>query len=171
MTCLWAQRLVCVVCVCQPASYPPELLAPAGCAMFRDTEGVLDRTVLFCLVVFFSSSSALSSTVPSNTVLPITVLSSTVLSITVLSSSFLSSSVLCLYFDERREVQENTSIRSREFPGPAQGKSQDRMLVFSCTPRLESRYRHYPISKCDEDLDIAIAISKDIAISKAMAKK
>ena len=116
MTCLWAQRLVCVVCVCQPASYPPELLAPAGCAMFRDTEGVLDRTVLFCLVVFFSSSSALSSTVPSNTVLPITVLSSTVLSITVLSSSFLSSSVLCLYFDERREVQENTSIRSREFP-------------------------------------------------------
>ena len=35
--------------------------------------------------------------------------------------------------------------------GAARGKSQDRMLEFSYTPWLNSRYRHY-LSKCDEDI-------------------
>ena len=34
--------------------------------------------------------------------------------------------------------------------GAARGNSQDQMPVFSCTPRLESRYRYYPIYKSDE---------------------
>ena len=57
--------------------------------------------------------------------------------------------------------------------GAARGNSRDRMLVFSCTPRLESRYRHYPIYKSDEALAIAIAIamSRAIAMSKPRAKK
>ena len=47
------------------------------------------------------------------------------------------------------------------------------MLVFSCTPQLESRYRHYPIYKRDEALAIAIArdMHKVVAISNARAKK
>ena len=57
--------------------------------------------------------------------------------------------------------------------GAAQGTSQDRMLVFSCTPRLESRYRHYPIYKSDEALAIAIAIamSRAGAMFRLRAKK
>ena len=59
--------------------------------------------------------------------------------------------------------------------GAARGNSRDRMLVFSCTPRLESRYRHYPIYKSDEVKAIAIAIatamSRATAISKPQAKK
>ena len=43
--------------------------------------------------------------------------------------------------------------------GAARVNSRDRMLVFSCTPRLESRYRHYPIYKSDEALAMAIAKS------------
>ena len=41
------------------------------------------------------------------------------------------------------------------------------MLIFSCSPRLGSRYRNYPIYKSDEALVIAIAIamSRAIAIS------
>ena len=42
--------------------------------------------------------------------------------------------------------------------GAARGNSRDRMLVFYCTPRLESRYRHYQIYKSDEALAIVIAI-------------
>ena len=34
--------------------------------------------------------------------------------------------------------------------GTARGSSQDRMLVFSCTPRMESKYRYYPIYKSYE---------------------
>ena len=34
--------------------------------------------------------------------------------------------------------------------GTAQGNSRDRILVFSCSPRLESRYRLYSIYKSDE---------------------
>jgi len=47
------------------------------------------------------------------------------------------------------------------------------MLVFSCTPRLESRYRHYPIYKSDEALAIAIdtAISRAIAMFKPRTKR
>ena len=33
--------------------------------------------------------------------------------------------------------------------GADQGNSQDLMLIFSCTSRLESRYIHYPMSKSD----------------------
>ena len=59
--------------------------------------------------------------------------------------------------------------------GEARGSYQDRMLVFSFTPRLDSRYRHYPIFKSDEAEAIAIAIatamSKTIAISIPRAKK
>ena len=54
--------------------------------------------------------------------------------------------VLSLYLDERRGVQGNTSMRLIEGvpEGAAQGNFRDRMLVFSCAPRLQSRYRHYP---------------------------
>ena len=55
--------------------------------------------------------------------------------------------------------------------GAARGNSRDRMLVFSCTPRLESRYIHYPIYKSDEVIAIATAMSRAIAISKPRAKK
>ena len=57
--------------------------------------------------------------------------------------------------------------------GAARGNSRDRMLVFSCTPRLESRYRHYSIDKSDEALVIAIviAMSRAIAMSKQRTKK
>ena len=87
--------------------------------------------------------------------------------------------VLSLYLDERRGVQGNTSMRSRELQRPNAG-------IF-CTPRLESRYRHYPIYKSDEAVAIAIAIaiasakgkpseeksamSRKIAMSKPRAKK
>ena len=57
--------------------------------------------------------------------------------------------ILSLYLDERRGVQGNTS--PRELPRPNAG-------IF-CTPRLESRYRHYPIYKSDEAVAIAIAIA------------
>ena len=57
--------------------------------------------------------------------------------------------------------------------GAARENSRDRMLVFSCTPPLKSRYRHYPIYKSDEALVIAIAkaMSRAIAMSKHRAKK
>ena len=57
--------------------------------------------------------------------------------------------------------------------GAARGNSQDQMLVFSCASRLEPRYRHYPIYKCDETLAIvkARAMYKSIAISKPRAKQ
>ena len=47
------------------------------------------------------------------------------------------------------------------------------MLVFSCTPQLESKYRHYPIYKCDEALAIAIArdMHKVVAISNTREEK
>ena len=52
--------------------------------------------------------------------------------------------------------------------GAARGNSRDPMLVFPCTPRLESRYKHYPICKSDEAVAIAIAIA--IAIASAYGK-
>ena len=57
--------------------------------------------------------------------------------------------------------------------GAARGNSRDRMLVFSCTLRLESRYRHYPIYKSEQALAMAIDIdiSRAIAMSKPRAKK
>ena len=55
--------------------------------------------------------------------------------------------------------------------GAAQGNSRDRMLVFSCTPRLKSMYRHYPIFKSDKALATAIAIYIAISVSKATVKK
>ena len=51
----------------------------------------------------------------------------------------------------------------------ARGNSRDRMLVFSCTPRLESMYRHYPIFKSDEAIAIAIYIA--ILVTKDTVKK
>ena len=62
-----------------------------------------------------------------------------------------------------------TVISRTKFPRD----SQYRMLVFPCTPRLESSYRHYPIYKCDEGLAKAIAraMNKAIAMSKPGAKK
>ena len=72
---------------------------------------------------------------------------------------------MSLYLEERRGVQGNTSMRSRELPRPNAG-------IF-CTPRLESKHRHYPIYKSDEAVAIAIAIamSRAIAMSKPRAKK
>ena len=72
---------------------------------------------------------------------------------------------MCLYLDERRRVQENTSMRSRELPRPNTG--------MSLYARLESRYRHYPIYNCYEglDRDIVRAINKAIAMYKPRAKK
>ena len=72
---------------------------------------------------------------------------------------------MCLYLDERRGVQENTSMRSRELPRPNTG--------VSLYARLESRYKHYPIYKCYEglDRDIVRAMNKAIAMSKPRAKK
>ena len=57
--------------------------------------------------------------------------------------------------------------------GVARVNSQDRMLVFSCTLRLGSRYRHYPIYKSEEAVAIAIAtaMSRAIAMSRPRAKK
>ena len=57
--------------------------------------------------------------------------------------------------------------------GAARGNSQDQMLVFSSTPRLKSRYRHYRIYKSGETLAIAIAIAipRAIAISKPRANE
>ena len=72
--------------------------------------------------------------------------------------------VLWLYLDERRGVQENSSMRSRELQRLNVG-------IFLRSPTL--RYRHHQIFKCDEALaiSIAIAIYKAIAISEAMTKK
>ena len=76
-----------------------------------------------------------------------------------------------------RREEESTEKYQHEvevFPeGAARGNSQDRMLVFSCTSRLDSRYRHYPIYESDESLVIAItiAMSRAIAMSKHRAKK
>ena len=67
--------------------------------------------------------------------------------------------ILSLYLDERRGVQGNTSMRSRPNAG-----------IF-CTPRLKSRYRHYPIYKSDEAVAIAIAIAMSRPMSKPRAKK
>ena len=55
--------------------------------------------------------------------------------------------------------------------GGARGNFRDRMLVFSCTPRLESMYRHYPTFLSDEALAIAIAIFIAILVSIATVKK
>ena len=80
--------------------------------------------------------------------------------------------VLSLYLDERRGVQGNTSMRSREFPRAHSELPRPNAGIF-CTPRLESRYRHYPIYKSDEAVAIAIAIamSRAIAMSKPREKR
>ena len=83
---------------------------------------------------------------------------------TVLYCTVLYCTVLWLYLDERRGVQENSSMRSRELQRLNVG-------IFLRSPTL--RYRHHQIFKCDEALaiSIAIAIYKAIAISEAMTKK
>ena len=57
--------------------------------------------------------------------------------------------------------------------GAARGNSWDRTLVFFCTPRLESRYRHYQIYKSDEAeaIVIALAMFRAIAMFKPSKKE
>ena len=69
----------------------------------------------------------------------------------------------------------------REIPGWGRGSSRGRSprelprpnAGIFCTPRLESRYRHYPIYKSDVAVAIviAIAMSRSKAMSKPKAKK
>ena len=70
--------------------------------------------------------------------------------------------VLSLYLDKRRGVQENTSMRSREF----------RRAQPEGTPKTECWYFlvHYSIFKSDKALAISIAISRAIAIPKPRVK-
>ena len=65
--------------------------------------------------------------------------------------------MICIESVPRRE-EGSTGEYQHEVEG-------DRMLVFPCTPRLESRYRHYPVCKSYEAVAIAIAIA--IAIASA----
>ena len=76
---------------------------------------------------------------------------------------------MCLYPDERREAQENTSMRSWEFPRKLPGLNADNFL-FSLT---QAKVQTFPISEFYVALaiPIAIAVYKEIAISKAIAKK
>ena len=57
--------------------------------------------------------------------------------------------------------------------GAARGNFRDQMRVFSCTSRVESRYKNYQSYKSDEVLAIAISIAMSITIvmSKPRAKK
>ena len=76
-----------------------------------------------------------------------------------------------LYLDERRGVEGNTSMRSREF-ARAQPEVTPKTECWYF-PILKSRYTHYPIYKSDEALALAIAIAMSgaIAMSKPRAKK
>ena len=63
--------------------------------------------------------------------------------------------VMCLYPDERREAQENTSMRSWEFPRKLPGLNADNFL-FSLT---QAKVQTFPISEFYVALAIPIAIA------------
>ena len=83
----------------------------------------------------------------------------------------------CVYCTEsvHRREEGSTEKYKQEVEGvpkgAARGNSRDQMLVFFCTPQLESMYRHYPTFKSDEALAIVIAIYIPILVSKATVKK